>query len=393
MADSEPLLSVIIPVYNVLEHLADMASTAIARDIDWVEYIFIDDCSTDGTKALLMDIAKRYSSANIRIIRHEHNKGLAGARNTGIRAAHGHYLWHIDSDDFIDPNSYAYLHELLDCKHYDIVTFDFEMAWVTNEPKLAQVSRNIVSSDYGPALSIARKIRTVPSPARSLPKRMPLTREDGAAANLLRDQLLYSWLYIVKKTIHQNILYPEDRLFEDISTVPKLFLAADRFYYLPITLLYYKQRSDSFIGSIHQHKPENLRKLTNLSSSINSVIKDVFNGKLTASEAEHRELERLNLQMIITSIEGLYLSKLWSQPQAQSAIIDDVAELKSRAAAGGRYAVDLLHQSSGLKQYWVAKLILYDFRLFKFAFFVYGQLRIIHGPIKSLSKKLAKSNP
>jgi glycosyltransferase involved in cell wall biosynthesis len=97
------LVSVIIPVYNVENYLADTIRSVLAQTYDHFEVILVDDGSTDGSLAL----AQQFSDPRIKIIR-QRNRGLAGARNTGIRHARGEYLAFLDSDDLWLPEKLAF---------------------------------------------------------------------------------------------------------------------------------------------------------------------------------------------------------------------------------------------------------------------------------------------
>ncbi|HJX31876.1 MAG TPA: glycosyltransferase [Thermodesulfobacteriota bacterium] len=91
-----PLLSVIIPVYNGERYLAESIQSVLAQDYRPIEIIVVDDGSTDGTA----EIARFYK--NIRYL-FQKNKGLSGARNTGIAAAQGEFLAFLDADDMWMP--------------------------------------------------------------------------------------------------------------------------------------------------------------------------------------------------------------------------------------------------------------------------------------------------
>lgn len=89
-----PKVSVIIPVYNVEKYIAETIDSVLAQTFTDFELIIIDDESKDGSIAICQGIA----DPRIHII-HQKNRGLAGARNTGIRHAQGGYLAFLDSDD------------------------------------------------------------------------------------------------------------------------------------------------------------------------------------------------------------------------------------------------------------------------------------------------------
>lgn len=97
-------ISFIVPIYNVEKFIGECLNSIYSQDVPENEYevICVDDCSPDNS----IHIVRVYQSAhsNLRLIKHEVNKGLGGARNTGIKNACGEYIWFIDSDDTIVVN-------------------------------------------------------------------------------------------------------------------------------------------------------------------------------------------------------------------------------------------------------------------------------------------------
>lgn len=89
-----PTVSVIMPVYNVARYVRDSIHSVLAQTFTDFELIIVDDGSTDASP----DICRSFDDPRIEIIR-QANRGLAGARNTGIRAARGRYVALLDSDD------------------------------------------------------------------------------------------------------------------------------------------------------------------------------------------------------------------------------------------------------------------------------------------------------
>lgn len=98
-----PEISVIMPVYNVEAFVADAVASVLAQTFTDFELLIIDDVSPDGSIA----ICERFDDPRIRIIRHDENRGLAGARNTGIRNARAPLLAFLDSDDCWQPEKLA----------------------------------------------------------------------------------------------------------------------------------------------------------------------------------------------------------------------------------------------------------------------------------------------
>lgn len=97
-----PLFSIIIPVYNVEAYLRDCLDSVLAQTFTDYEAICINDGSTDESLAILEEYEKNHS--NMVVINVE-NGGTASARNIGIKAAKGKYLWFVDSDDWIIPDA------------------------------------------------------------------------------------------------------------------------------------------------------------------------------------------------------------------------------------------------------------------------------------------------
>ena len=100
-------ISIIIPVYKVEAYIEEcLASVVTQSDAKAnIECIIVDDCSPDGS----MDIVRRFvdnyqGTVQFRMLRHEVNRGLSAARNTGIDAATGDYLLFVDSDDYLSAD-------------------------------------------------------------------------------------------------------------------------------------------------------------------------------------------------------------------------------------------------------------------------------------------------
>lgn len=112
-------ISVIIPVYNVEKYIRRcLLSVKDQKCEDFnIECLIVDDCSPDGSMTIVRDLIEKNDDKSITftIISHEKNKGLSEARNSGIKASTGDYLYFIDSDDDILENTfaryYSYLHE------------------------------------------------------------------------------------------------------------------------------------------------------------------------------------------------------------------------------------------------------------------------------------------
>jgi glycosyltransferase involved in cell wall biosynthesis len=98
---TEPLVSVIIPVYNGARFIRQAIDSVLSQIYPAVEVVVVNDGSTDESLAIAEDIAQR--DARVRVV-HKRNGGLSAARNTGIEHARGGYLTFLDADDWILPH-------------------------------------------------------------------------------------------------------------------------------------------------------------------------------------------------------------------------------------------------------------------------------------------------
>lgn len=102
----KPLISIIIPIYNVMDCLEKCVDSCIHQTYQNLEILLVDDGSTDGTSALCEKLKEK--DERIRVF-HKENGGSSSARNLGIKEAKGEYLGFVDSDDYISPAMYEEL--------------------------------------------------------------------------------------------------------------------------------------------------------------------------------------------------------------------------------------------------------------------------------------------
>lgn len=116
-----PLLSLVIPVYNVAPYLPRCLESLARLDPRPDEIVVVDDGSTDECPRILADSAS--SLPQMRVIRQE-NGGLSAARNTGLEAARGKYLAFVDSDDFLEADAYRRALDVAESDALDMVLFN-----------------------------------------------------------------------------------------------------------------------------------------------------------------------------------------------------------------------------------------------------------------------------
>ena len=99
-SERSALISVILPAYNAEKTLAESVGSVLAQSYDKIELVIIDDCSTDGTKALAEDIASK--DHRVKVLSNEKNIGVLKTRLRGVRASMGLWIAFIDADDLWD---------------------------------------------------------------------------------------------------------------------------------------------------------------------------------------------------------------------------------------------------------------------------------------------------
>lgn len=119
-------ISYILPCYNVERYIEDCLDSIYAQNLleDEFEVICVNDCSTDKTQSIIVDYSKRHD--NLMLINHTENLTAGGARNTGIRAASGEYIWFVDPDDLIRPDDISGMLTKMKAENLDIFLFNFE---------------------------------------------------------------------------------------------------------------------------------------------------------------------------------------------------------------------------------------------------------------------------
>ena len=221
-----PLVSVIVPVYNIEKYLPTCLDSLANQTYQNFEIILIDDGSTDGTAKVCdlfaeltrkrQSLAKTKSIKDIKII-HQKNAGLSAARNTGIEKSKGELLAFIDGDDFVSPDFLSSLVGALKNTQSDLAVCDFQTFEKTTEiqPKL---------QDF----SAASKT---------------LSGEQAAIGLLVgqenREIMTCNKLY--RRKLFKHIKFPVGELHEDSLTTYKFFAIAQKVVYLDQPLYFYRQ--------------------------------------------------------------------------------------------------------------------------------------------------------
>ncbi len=127
-----PLISVVVPVYNIRDRVGFMIDSLLKQDYSNLEIILVDDASTDGSLLNAKKMAADNVLRNISIISHDENKGVSAARNTGLRAARGDYVVFVDGDDMVEERFVSVLYETIAENDSDFAACGYKTLEVRN---------------------------------------------------------------------------------------------------------------------------------------------------------------------------------------------------------------------------------------------------------------------
>lgn len=139
-------VSIIIPIYNASSYIERCVKSLFTQTYEDIEYIFVDDGSTDKPINLIKNILLKYPQRAIqcKFLKHKHNKGSAITRKVGMLAATGEYMIQVDSDDYVESNYIQLLVERAKADDADVVICDY---FITTKTGIEQVSMNINTED------------------------------------------------------------------------------------------------------------------------------------------------------------------------------------------------------------------------------------------------------
>lgn len=212
---SKPLVSVIVPTYNVERYVEDCIDSLISQIYSNIEIIVIDDGSKDATVYLLNQYKDK-----IKLIAHDNNKGQGARRNEGLALASGKYIYFVDSDDWIEPETIEEAVDQLEKTGADLVRFNGKVFY-EGDAALVKEGRYDFSSQLD---------------------HQEVYKQDDALQKNRQTYNASPCLYLVKKTLidEHDLKFLEGVLHEDEYFTTKLFTLIQTMTYLNRT--YYHRR-------------------------------------------------------------------------------------------------------------------------------------------------------
>lgn len=234
--EAKPLLSVVMPVYNVETYLPEAVQSILDQSYRTVELILVDDGSTDRSGQMCDEYAA--SDPRVRVI-HKDNAGLGAARNSGIEESRGHFLTFVDSDDFLLPDAYKLMVGSLRRSKSDFATGNVQRRQGQRRWQAWNQSRSHVKSQIG--------IRV------------------GENPDLIWDSIAVNKVFRRSFWKEHVDRFPEGVLYEDLVPMARALLAANSIDVFSKPVYVWRSRDEG--DSISQRRIE----LVNLTDRLNTV--------------------------------------------------------------------------------------------------------------------------
>lgn len=218
--ESDIAISVIVPVYKVERFISRCANSLFSQSMrNRIEFIFVDDASPDKSIDILEQCLAHHSERRmqVKILHHTKNLGLPAARNTGLKVANGEYVYHCDSDDFLEIQALEQMYATIREHDADIVWCDWFLSLESSE-------------------------RLMPQPSYDTPT--------DALKGMLAGAMKYNvWNKLVRRSLYtdNNIMFPSGHGMGEDMTMLCLFACADNVCHCHQPLYHYvRQNTEAF---------------------------------------------------------------------------------------------------------------------------------------------------
>ncbi len=313
-------VSVIVPVYKVEAFVDRCFRSLMEQTLQDVEFIVIDDCTPDRSIAVIRDVMKDYPWRDVQIVSHKENKGLPSARNTGLAMAKGEYVFHCDSDDWVEPDMLETLYDTAEKEDADIVWCD----WF---------------------LSFGEKERYMRQPSYST----PLEALKGMLSGVMKYNV---WNKLVRRDLYvdNGIAFPDGYGMGEDMTMMRLFSCARRVAYVGKAFYHYvKLNSNAFSQTYSE------RHLIELRYNTNSTLAYLA-GKYGSALANEYEYFKLDVKFPFLITKNCDKYNLWLDwyPEANKYVLKNT-EVSFRRR--------ILQYAAWKNQFWIVRLYYFVFNV------------------------------
>ncbi|HHV10177.1 MAG TPA: glycosyltransferase family 2 protein [Clostridiales bacterium] len=217
----EDLISIIVPVYKVEQLLERCVMSIMNQTYNNIEIILVDDGSPDRCPEICDELSRRDDRI---IVLHQLNRGLSGARNSGLEIAKGEYIGFVDSDDFIHPRMYEILYQ-----------------YIKETDSMLAVCNYIPVDEHDPGLG-------------NLDVERPDYKLYDAEALLCKMYdpgyyyIVMAWNKLYRRELFDGLRYAEGKIHEDEFAVHRVLAGCDRILVVQAALYFYYRRPGSIMG-------------------------------------------------------------------------------------------------------------------------------------------------
>lgn len=236
-SENLPLVSIVIPVYNVSQYLDECVKSVLSQTYTQLEIIIVDDGSTDGSEKICDELKKRDSRI---IVMHKKNGGLSDARNAGIETATGKCISFVDSDDIVHS----------------------QMIFNLMKPFLTDSEAEVSCCRFEKFVDGEKIISTTNRDDNNNASNQSISTRDFFEKPIWTT----SWAKIYKSSLLKEIRFPVGRLHEDEFTTYKICYAAKKIYWTENKFYFYRQR----VGSIMDK--QSIRKFNDLFDALSERL-------------------------------------------------------------------------------------------------------------------------
>lgn len=301
-------ISVIVPVFGVERFIKRCADSLMRQNFHDVEFIFVNDCTTDNSIGVLKEVVSRYPNRKVQIINKQVNEGLPKARETGCKFASGEYIYHMDSDDWLDENGLSEMYQAVSVKNADILCCGFIKDFGDRE--------QVVLGKY------------VKSP------------KEGIDMMLHSEEQMHSgvWCKMVRRELYKDVVFPPTFMHEDLALMIQLFYYAKTIAYLPKAYYHYIQTNSE--SMIHQ---DTFRRDTSAALNFHFIVD--FMKKVNIEQIHKKELVyRINTFKTYSLYNGKLIDEtLYPESNRYIYALNDIKDKKMQF-----YAYCAIHHCSFL---------------------------------------------
>lgn len=222
-----PKVSIIVPVYNVEKYVEKCIQTLINQTLKDIEIIIVNDGSTDGSERIIRDYEKKFPDM-IKYYNKE-NGGLSDARNYGMQYSTSDYIAFLDSDDYVELDTYEKLYNKAIEENSDMVECDF----IWEYPNKKVVDTGIIYSNQKEMITYARVV---------------------------------AWNKLIKKSVIEEakVRYPNGLRYEDVEFFYKMVPFYNKVSFVKKPLIHYVQRENSISNVQNERTKEIFEVLENV---------------------------------------------------------------------------------------------------------------------------------